>query len=248
MRLDDIMVHHGSDKASQASQDWQWPQDYCRRTYESVLAPLRELPVTLLELGWGEYDPVARNHDNPDNGGRSARAWSDYFVNGTIVAVELASKNFPDRDAYPRVHLYDCTDQTDAAALAAIHREHGDFDIVVDDASHVSSLTIASFKALWPYVTPGGWYFVEDLHSSYHDYYFGLDEANRDPRKDAVTAMGFFKRLTDDVFYQGQRPKGPAVDGDPCSWDCYPRRYWQGYEIEEIRFCAPQLIAIRKRA
>lgn len=246
--LDEIMVAYGSDKSSAPSEPWMWGQSYTTRIYEDLFAPLRDEPITLLELGWGEYDPVRRDHSSPDNGGRSARGWHDYFPKADIIAVELAAKNFPDAASYPRISLYDRTDQTDAHSLGGIRDKHGPFHIVIDDASHVSSLTIRSFEIIWPMLAKGGIYVVEDLHSSYHDYYFGTAEANRDPSHDENTAMGFFKRLTDDTFYTGARPKGPAVDGDPCSWDCYPRRYWQGYDIESITFAAPQAIVIRKRS
>lgn len=245
--LDETMACYGSDKSSAPSEPWMWGQDYCRRTYQGLFGPLRNRRLTLLELGWGEYDPERGDHSNPDNGGRSARAWSDYFRNGQIVAVDLAAKNFRDAEQYPRVHLYDRTDQTDPEALGRIHDAHGDFDIIIDDASHVSSLTIASFQLLWPWLKPGGLYVIEDLHSSYHDYYFGRDEAHRDPGQHGRTAMDFFKRIADEAFFSGRRMKGPAVDDDPYSWDVYPRRHWLGYAVEEVRFCAPQLIVVRKR-
>jgi hypothetical protein len=36
------------------------------------------------------------------------------------------------------------------------------FDLIVDDASHSYSLSIASFNGLFPYVRPGGVYVIED--------------------------------------------------------------------------------------
>jgi cephalosporin hydroxylase len=35
-------------------------------------------------------------------------------------------------------------------------------DLVVDDASHLNHLTRATLGMLWPLVTPGGWYVIED--------------------------------------------------------------------------------------
>jgi len=255
--LDEIMVGYGSDKSSAPSEPWMWGQDYCRRIYEPLFAPIRDEPLTLLELGWGEYDPRTKDHSSPDVGGRSARAWSDYFEKAEIHVVEITPKVFADAASYPRVHLWQGS-QADEDFLEHLHRHTGDFDVIVDDASHVSSLTIRSFEILWPFLKPGGVYVVEDLHSSYHDYYFGGDEACRDParhwmwgsRADAThvpTAMAFFTRLAHEAFYTGVRPKGPAVDGDPCSWDCFPARYSLGYAIESITFAAPQAIVIRKR-
>lgn len=225
-----------------------WPMFY-EKVYEPLFYPIRDNDLTLLELGWGEWDPVRKDHSNPDNGGRSARAWSDFFPNAQILSIDIAPKNFLDAESYPNVELYDETDQTDPIALNKIHDRHGDFDIVIDDASHVSSKTIGSFKIIWPWVKPGGLYIIEDLHSSYHSYYFGQEEANENPAVGHLvpTAMGFFTRLAHEPFYNGKRMKGPAVDGDPCSWDCYPKKYSLGYDIELITFAAPQIIVIRKK-
>lgn len=240
--LDEIMLRHGSDKASAASQDWQWAQDYCRRVYEPLLEPLRDKPITLLELGWGEYDPVRKDHANPNNGGRSAAAWREYFSQAEIHVVDIEHKV----NTVDGVTLWRCS-QTDSTALRNISDGAGGFDVIIDDASHVSSLTIRSFVILWPHLKPGGLYVVEDLHSSYHPWYFGEEEANENPAISDHTAMGFFTRLAHEPFYHGKRLHGPKVNGRKTSeWDCYPRQYWLGYKIESISFCAPQIIVIRK--
>jgi RimJ/RimL family protein N-acetyltransferase len=41
---------------------------------------------------------------------------------------------------------------------------HGPFDIVIDDASHVSTHQQIALASLFPHVTPGGFYIIEDLH------------------------------------------------------------------------------------
>ena len=241
------MARYGSDKASTVTEAWMRPNDYAR-TYEQYFAPLREKPVTLLELGWGEWSPERKDHADPDNGGRSAYAWHDYFPRGEIVAIDIEAKRY-DRRAWPRLHLYDQTSQTDSDKLAAIHDRHGDFDIIIDDASHVSSLTIASFKILWPMLKPGGYYCIEDLHTNYHDWYYGDAEADPNPNTERPTAMRWFTRLAHEPFYQGRHPRGPKVNGrKTLDWDCYPRQYWLGHRIEHISFHAPQLIVIQKAA
>jgi hypothetical protein len=242
--LGEIFARYGCDKGSHPAESWQWPMSY-ERTYGPLFAPLRDEPITLLELGWGEWDPDRKDHANPNNGGRSARAWRDYFTNpeAHIAVVDVE----PKVNTAPGVSLFQ-GDQTDPEFLRSVYLQTGRFDIIIDDASHISSMTIESFKILWPYMKPGGLYCVEDLHSSYHDYYFGPLEAARNPAEHGgLTAVAFFKRLADEAFFNGQRKKGPAVDQDPRSWDCYPRRYWMGYPVEEVRFCAPQLIVVRKR-
>lgn len=42
----------------------------------------------------------------------------------------------------------------------------GTFDLIIDDGSHRNTDQIAAFERLWPLVAPGGWYVIEDLHTS----------------------------------------------------------------------------------
>lgn len=76
-------------------------------------------------------------------------------------------------------------DQADPEVLASL----GAFDVVVDDGGHQSYQQIASFKTLFPAMTPGGWYFIEDLHCSYWPGY----------NSKGPTTMRFIKGLLDDM-------------------------------------------------
>lgn len=55
-------------------------------------------------------------------------------------------------------------DQGDAPRLREIVRSEfsGALDLVVDDGSHLYDPTKRSFETLFPYVSPGGWYVIED--------------------------------------------------------------------------------------
>lgn len=245
--LDEIMLKYGSDKSSQPSQEWQWSQDYCRRVYEPLLDPIRHDPITLLELGWGEWDPDLKSHANPMRGGRSAAAWREYFTNDAahiaVVDIEPKANTLVDQG----VALFQGS-QDDPDFLRDVYLQTGAYDVIVDDASHVSSKTIEAFRILWNYLKPGGLYFVEDLHSSFHAYYFGHPEASEDPGDFRTqTAFNFFRRLSAEPFFTGKRKKGPKIAKSRTEWDCYPRKYWLGYQIESVTFAAPQIIVIRKR-
>lgn len=56
--------------------------------------------------------------------------------------------------------------QSDGQAIKAVYREHFDaepeFDLIIDDASHNYSLSLASFNALFRCVRSGGVYALED--------------------------------------------------------------------------------------
>lgn len=57
--------------------------------------------------------------------------------------------------------------QTDEAFLRTVVEEMGGVDVVIDDGSHLSKDVIASLRILFPLLSDGGTYVIEDLHTSY---------------------------------------------------------------------------------
>lgn len=210
MTLDELAVLHGTDKSS-ASHNY-------TPLYERYL-PHRS-DGSLLELGWG-------GHEDPAAGGASARMWRDYLPGWNIDILDIEEKNVLE-DRNFNIHFW-LGDQSDKSFTDLIAATSGPFDVIIDDASHVSSLTIASFKNLWPHLKPGGIYVVEDTHSSYHDFYYGKEEAAANPSRSAhgnQTAMHFLKRLADEANFHDTE----------WEWDLFPRQYWLGYEVEAVHF------------
>ena len=217
--LHQLGLNAGTDKA--------FHHAYTRR-YEPLMAPIRNDPVTLLELGIG-------GDDNPTAGGQSLKMWADYFTNGHIIGLDLHPKTITLPD---NVTIYTGS-QDDPNVLADIHTAHGDFDVIIDDASHISSLTIKSFNILWPWLKPGGLYIVEDTHGAYHDWFYGRTEAN--PNPDATlkqpTMMQFLRRLADETNFD------PSQDTEET---LYPKRYWKGFNVDSVTF-SYNLCIVRKR-
>lgn len=217
--LHDLGSQHGTDKA--------WHHNYCHR-YEAALSGLRDKPITLLELGIG-------GDDDPEAGGQSLRMWADYFNQGAILGLDLHPKSV---EVPANVTIFTGS-QDDPAVLDRVHQFRGDFDVVIDDASHISSLTIKSFELLWPRLKPGGFYIVEDTHGAYHSWFYGADEA--DPNPDAAlarpTMMQFLRRLADEANFD------PSGDGDAT---LFPRQYWLGFDVESVTF-SYNLCIVRKR-
>jgi Methyltransferase domain len=69
------------------------------------------------------------------------------------------------------------TSQTNAVALESIvtHELGGSVDLVVDDASHTYEATRRSFELLYPRLSPGGTYIIEDWAWSHMSPYQGVD-------------------------------------------------------------------------
>ena len=55
--------------------------------------------------------------------------------------------------------------QEDAEFQIDFGRRHGPFDIVIDDGGHYAHQHLASYKALWQFVKPDGWYAIEDCQT-----------------------------------------------------------------------------------
>lgn len=63
-------------------------------------------------------------------------------------------------------------DQANPKVLQAwIMESKGKFDVIIDDGGHQNMKVLNAFEALWPELNTGGWYFIEDLHVSYHTTY-----------------------------------------------------------------------------
>ena len=60
-------------------------------------------------------------------------------------------------------------DQSNTTFLSHfLERSGGNFDVIIDDGSHLPSHQVISFEALWKSVVPGGQYIVEDIETSYY--------------------------------------------------------------------------------
>ena len=177
MTLDQIAIKHGTDKSSAH-------HGYCE-TYELYFTPLREKKLTLLELGFGGYQ-------YPDRGGAGAKTWAEYFPKAEVYTID---NNYKNPLPHPRIH-FNQVSQSDDVALSNLILHICSPDIIIDDASHTSPLTIRSFEILFPLLKSGGIYVVEDTHASYwteHGFDGGWHEN---------TTMNYFKRLTDSLNHE----------------------------------------------
>jgi 23S rRNA U2552 (ribose-2'-O)-methylase RlmE/FtsJ len=127
--------------------------------YEAALQPFLERgdPVRLLEIG-------------VQNGG-SLQIWSKYLPAGsTITGIDI-DPACADLDIPENVTVW-IGDGTDPATLQSLLGDQT-FDVIIDDGSHLSEHIIATFKACFHRVVPGGLFIIEDLHASYYPSHGG---------------------------------------------------------------------------
>jgi hypothetical protein len=78
--------------------------------------------------------------------------------------------------------------------MRSLGREHGPFDVIVDDGSHINAHVRASFAALFDHhLVSGGLYVIEDMATAY-DPRFGGGQPGH-----PGTSVELVKSLIDDV-------------------------------------------------
>lgn len=174
MTMDQIAIRAQTDKASTG-------HNYTA-VYEKYLEPIRNKPLLVFELGIGGYQ-------YEDRGGQSLKMWYEYLPFARIIGIDCYKKNGLDNDRVTVIH----GSQEDSDLMDRLVAQYGPPDLIIDDASHVIKLTIASFKILFKHLKPGGLYFCEDVHTSFWLNDYGGDP---DPLTANETTLNFFQKLT----------------------------------------------------
>ena len=86
----------------------------------------------------------------------------------------------------------------------------GHFDVVVDDGGHSMEQQLTSFRVLFPLLRPGGIYVIEDLDTSYQEFFGG------GPPGKAGTTVAFLKELIDSLNLPPPK-EGERVSSFPVS-------------------------------
>ncbi|MDR3173143.1 MAG: class I SAM-dependent methyltransferase [Treponema sp.] len=105
-----------------------------------------------------------------DRGG-SLEIWEKYLpkgskIHGVDINPECKKINFSGNIFF---HLGSASDRN---FMETTFRDI-EFDIILDDGSHICSDVIETFKIMFPKIKNGGLYVVEDLHTSYWNSYGG---------------------------------------------------------------------------
>lgn len=154
--------------------------------YDAAFASRRAQPVSLVEVG-------------VQNGG-SLELWARYFANArAITGCDIDPRCGALRFGDPRVSVV--VGPVNAPATAReIAARAGNFDLFIDDGSHVSPDIIAAFCNYFPHLQPGGLYIAEDLHCAYlPKWQGGIEQPN---------AVAFFRALVDGIHHRYWQQQG----------------------------------------
>lgn len=144
--------------------------------YEEVFSSYRDAPVRVFEIG-------------VQNGG-SLEIWSEYFQNAELIlGCDINPKCAAISYDNDRIKLI-LGDIKDPTTLHKVQSASEEMDIIIDDGSHLSGDIINTFCKLFPKLSLGGTYVVEDLHCSYWKQFEG---GLNHPK----SSISFFKALID---------------------------------------------------
>lgn len=173
--LDRIATIHKTDKNGSHS--------YTQH-YQQHFKPFKFKKIKLLEIGVGGYD-------NPIAGGESLRMWKTFLPFAKIIALDIFDKSFLEER---RIKIFKGS-QIDLHFLQEVCDQSGDFDLIVDDGSHINAHVITTFEFLFKKLKMGGIYVIEDTQTSYWSDYVGT---TKDFNKEG-TIYHFFKKLVDSL-------------------------------------------------
>ncbi len=101
--------------------------------------------------------------------GASHMMWRDYFPNAEIFGIDL--KDYSDKAGKEGIKTM-MADQANREDLQRfIDTYGGDFDVILDDGGHAMDHQQVSLGFLFQYLKPGGYFIIEDVHTSLPEFY-----------------------------------------------------------------------------
>jgi len=194
--------------------------------YDKLFSEYRKKnkPLTILEIG-------------VDRGG-SLELWKKYFPNGSkIYGVDINPKckeiNFIENMYF---HLGSASDRN---FMEKTFKDI-EFDIILDDGSHICSDVIETFKIMFPKLKNGGLYVVEDLHTSYWRNYGGGKRKKR-------TSIEYFKKFVEALNADYLRPTAFFIRFAKYLFPCLKDKIdsiWKKYNFKDIDYYAKTIESI----
>jgi cephalosporin hydroxylase len=158
--------------------------------YERFFGPWRNRPLRFLEIGVSH--------------GGSLAMWRQYFGPDAIIfGIDIN----PDCAQYDGKHgQVRIGSQADPDFLKAVVSEMGGVDVILDDGSHRMEHIKASLETLFPLLSMGGTYMIEDLHTAYWKRFGGGLKAPEN-------FFNFIRTAVDDLhhWYHAQPIAHPGV-------------------------------------
>lgn len=125
--------------------------------YDSLFLKYKDTTSNILEIGI--------------SGGHALLAYADYFEKGSIYGLDIEDNCNYKSKIHKRIKLQ----FGDAKSEQVIKNYEGkQFDIIIEDASHLPDDQIRHFMDFNQFVAPGGIYIIEDIEEKHIDYVSGV--------------------------------------------------------------------------
>jgi hypothetical protein len=150
--LSDLALKFGSDKGPNRHR--------YTELYQMLFEPFMDKPVRFLEMGLligGPEHGIDADRETRDL--PSVRMWLEFFSKAHVTGLDVSDFSW---FTHPRFDFVRC-DMDDRAAIAEAAARIGPVDIVIDDASHASHHQQNAFLEIFPQLSSGGLYVIEDL-------------------------------------------------------------------------------------
>jgi hypothetical protein len=98
--------------------------------------------------------------------GASLFMWQDYFPQAQIFAFDNKSELLINEG---RIQSFYCDQSSDESLAEAMSYVGHDFDLIVEDGSHIREHQLLSMNHLVPLLSDTGYYFMEDINEPYDE-------------------------------------------------------------------------------
>lgn len=123
--------------------------------YEDLFSPYRDQMGSFFEIGILN--------------GASHLMWREYFPNAEIYGIDI--KDYAEKSKNSGIKTF-VADQSNREDLKnALNYFKNSFDVILDDGGHAMDHQQVSFGFLFKQLNKGGYYIIEDVHTSLPKYY-----------------------------------------------------------------------------
>lgn len=145
--LCDLALKWGTDKAGS--------HEYTEFYYD-LFKDKREGVKKVLEIGIGRPESMWKGYRT----GASLYMWQEFFHNAEIYALDIVKEILINEG---RIHSFYCDQSNEESLKEALRLVGNDFDLILDDGSHVPRHQILTAQILSPALSKDGVYIIEDL-------------------------------------------------------------------------------------
>lgn len=155
MNLTALADRFGSDKGTLTGD----PPHRYSYLYDLVFTPYRDKEFRFLEMGLAVGGPELGGAIDRTVTSPSIKMWLEYFSSAHIHGFDISDFSHMEHPRFTFIR----GDSGSVADLERLAASAPSFDIIIDDASHASYHQQLALKILFPSLTSGGLYIIEDL-------------------------------------------------------------------------------------